>query len=160
MSSSFAGAFLLRPSGQQLGSVMQFIDFFKDTPAAEVRVYIYSSLEVRMLMLPSLQRIVGFIDPSPHKTMPGWPLRNLLTLLNVRFNVEEIRVLCWKSGAKGASDRSVLVELESVKASTVEGCVSSRGSECLLKHGISKANQLIYIVCRTSLSFLSSKRHH
>lgn len=42
------------------------------------------------------ERMVGFIDPSPHPTTPGWPLRNLLTLLAVRFRVKRIRVLCWK----------------------------------------------------------------
>jgi ubiquitin-like modifier-activating enzyme ATG7 len=61
--------------------------------------------------------------------MPGWPLRNLLTLLNVRFGIEEIRVLCWKSGAKGTPDRSVVVDLSNIKPSTGEGCIMSHGSE-------------------------------
>lgn len=37
-----------------------------------------------------------FIDPSPHAQSPGWPLRNMLTYLSVRFSISRIRVICWK----------------------------------------------------------------
>ncbi|PWN43344.1 putative APG7-component of the autophagic system [Ceraceosorus guamensis] len=42
------------------------------------------------------ERIVGFVDPSPLSDSPGWPLRNLLALLSVRYGVRKIRVVAWK----------------------------------------------------------------
>ena len=38
---------------------------------------------------------MAFIDPSSHSKLPGWPLRNLLTLLHARFGVRRIQVLRW-----------------------------------------------------------------
>jgi hypothetical protein len=73
---------------------------------------------------------MGFIDPSPHRTMPGWPLRNLLTLLSIRFGVKEIRVLCWKKEAGGGQDLSVVVDLRTAKEDNQGAQVSSSsGSE-------------------------------
>ncbi|KIY53447.1 E1-like protein-activating, partial [Fistulina hepatica ATCC 64428] len=39
---------------------------------------------------------VGFVDPSTASTYPGWPLRNLLTYLHVRYDVRRVRVVCWR----------------------------------------------------------------
>lgn len=74
-----AGFFLARTSNGQasLGKIVDFDSFFANAASDE-------------------ERMVGFIDPSSHPTTPGWPLRNLLTLLAVRFRVNRIRVLCWK----------------------------------------------------------------
>lgn len=58
--------------------------------------------------------MVGFIDPSPKSTQPGWPLRNLLTLLAVRFGVRSIRILCWKDelgSATATSSKSVVARI-------------------------------------------------
>ncbi|GAA5798153.1 hypothetical protein HPULCUR_003553 [Helicostylum pulchrum] len=40
-------------------------------------------------------RIVGFIDPSSSESA-GWPLRNLLYLINHTFKVSNIKVLCYR----------------------------------------------------------------
>jgi ubiquitin-like modifier-activating enzyme ATG7 len=73
---------------------------------------------------------VGFIDPSVHETMPGWPLRNLLTLLSIRFKVHQIRILCWKSEVdSGLSDKSVVVDLKLANDRATEDRVSFNGGE-------------------------------
>lgn len=46
------------------------------------------------------KRIVGFIDPSADIHAPGWPLRNLLYLLNKSFHVNKVRILSYRQGAK------------------------------------------------------------
>ncbi|KAF9439057.1 Autophagy protein 7 [Entomortierella beljakovae] len=40
------------------------------------------------------QIIVGFADPSSLDNNPGWPLRNLLALIQYHWKVTKIRVLC------------------------------------------------------------------
>lgn len=44
------------------------------------------------------QRIVAFVDPSGSPQNPGWPLRNLLTYLRVRFPdmTKKVQILCWR----------------------------------------------------------------
>ncbi|KAF9118329.1 Autophagy protein 7 [Mortierella sp. 14UC] len=42
------------------------------------------------------QVIVGFADPSSLDSNPGWPLRNLLALLQYRWKVTKVRVLCFR----------------------------------------------------------------
>ncbi|KAI1317857.1 Autophagy protein 7 [Mortierella claussenii] len=42
------------------------------------------------------QIIVGFADPSSLDSHPGWPLRNLLTLINHQWKVTKVRVLCFR----------------------------------------------------------------
>ncbi|KAJ3156593.1 Autophagy protein 7 [Geranomyces variabilis] len=39
---------------------------------------------------------VGFVDPSSQPANPGWPLRNLLILLRVRWGVTAARVICFR----------------------------------------------------------------
>lgn len=55
---------------------------------------------ILVLMLPARQspsqRTVLFIDPSATPSVPGWPLRNFLALLSVRFQVKKIKVICWR----------------------------------------------------------------
>ncbi|KDN42004.1 hypothetical protein RSAG8_07049, partial [Rhizoctonia solani AG-8 WAC10335] len=47
--------------------------------------------------VPEDQRILGFVDPSANPQSPGWPLRNLLTLVNIRFGIEgPLKVLAWR----------------------------------------------------------------
>ncbi|CAO1630592.1 unnamed protein product [Parajaminaea phylloscopi] len=59
-----------------LGRVVDYDDFFVGVPQDE--------------------RVVVFVDPSSHPSAAGWPLRNLLALLSVRFNVRAIKILCWR----------------------------------------------------------------
>ncbi|KAF8936561.1 Autophagy protein 7 [Dissophora ornata] len=40
------------------------------------------------------QMIIGFADPSSLDSHPGWPLRNLLALLQHQWKVTKVRVLC------------------------------------------------------------------
>ncbi|KAL5639969.1 hypothetical protein ACGC1H_006511 [Rhizoctonia solani] len=43
------------------------------------------------------QRILGFVDPSANPQSPGWPLRNLLSLVNIRFGIKgPLKVLAWR----------------------------------------------------------------
>ncbi|WFD00278.1 dCMP deaminase [Malassezia yamatoensis] len=45
---------------------------------------------------PPEHRMLLFIDPSPHLQHPGWPLRNILTCINLRYGINRIPVLCWR----------------------------------------------------------------
>lgn len=40
--------------------------------------------------------IVAFVDPCPLPTNPGWPLRNLLTLLSHRLHLDSATILCYR----------------------------------------------------------------
>lgn len=44
------------------------------------------------------QRVVSFIDPSPHSQNPGWPLRNLLAYLRFHHptSSRRLRILSWR----------------------------------------------------------------
>ncbi|UZJ55215.1 hypothetical protein CBS101457_004535 [Exobasidium rhododendri] len=107
LTSSDAGYFLVKPDGN-VGAVMEYESFFRNVPLSE--------------------RIVGFIDPSPHRTMPGWPLRNLLTFLSIRFGVTQIKVLCWKMETGAGVDKSVMVDLQVANDEGIQGaCISSTG---------------------------------
>lgn len=57
--------------------------------------------------------LLVFIDPSQHTHAPGWPLRNILTLVHVYLQRTEVRVLCWKDplGAATAAPLSVVATL-------------------------------------------------
>lgn len=46
--------------------------------------------------VPEDSRFLVFVDPSQHEQVPGWPLRNILTYVYVRFGLGRIRVVCWK----------------------------------------------------------------
>ncbi|KAF8685108.1 ThiF family [Rhizoctonia solani] len=63
--------------GYEVSSLSEWNSFFKDTPEDK--------------------RILGFVDPSANPQSPGWPLRNLLTLVNVRLGVKgPLNVLAWR----------------------------------------------------------------
>ena len=49
-----------------------------------------------------MQQTVAFIDPSPHPSNPGWPLRNLLACLRAWYpdSTSTVRVLCWRDSEK------------------------------------------------------------
>eukprot|EP00897_Mesotaenium_endlicherianum_P002215 jgi/Mesen1/2020/ME000148S01118 len=42
------------------------------------------------------QVMLVFLDPCHLADNPGWPLRNLLALAAVRWNIRQLRVLCWR----------------------------------------------------------------
>jgi len=62
--------------------------------------------------------------------MPGWPLRNLLTLLSIRFGVKQIRLLCWKNETGSGTDKSVVADLKVAEDHNQSGHVSSLESKC------------------------------
>ena len=59
--------------------------------------------------------VLFYVDPSPHEESPGWPLRNVLTYLLVRFGVRRIRTVCWKDPLDGIGphtpSRSVVADI-------------------------------------------------
>ncbi|KAG9294887.1 hypothetical protein G9A89_003227 [Geosiphon pyriformis] len=62
------------------------------------------------------ERIVGFADPSSLPTNPGWPLRNLLLLIQHKWHVRKIKVLCYREipGKRDISEsRFLIIELPS-----------------------------------------------
>jgi ubiquitin-like modifier-activating enzyme ATG7 len=40
--------------------------------------------------------VLAFYDPCHLATNPGWPLRNLLALASVRWDVTRVQVLCYR----------------------------------------------------------------
>jgi len=68
------------------------------------------------------QKIVGFADPSSLPTNPGWPLRNLLVLLQRRWNIHKIKVLCYRE-IPGRNDisQTCILTVETSDVSTIPG---------------------------------------
>ncbi|CAI2168439.1 3130_t:CDS:10 [Funneliformis geosporum] len=88
-----AGFFLVKKSSQNefmIGSLSEWDTFFENCHDNE--------------------RIVGFADPSSLLTNPGWPLRNLLVLLQRHWNVHKIKVICYREipGKKDISQTRIL----------------------------------------------------
>lgn len=63
--------------------------------------------------------MVGFVDPSSLNDTPGWPLRNLLYLLNKAFQVKKIKILCYR----GTKISSLILETELPETSSYQGNV-------------------------------------
>ncbi|CAE6484216.1 unnamed protein product [Rhizoctonia solani] len=78
--SSHPPCFIARPaanSGYEVSALSQWDSFFKGVNED--------------------QRILGFVDPSANPQSPGWPLRNLLSLVNIRFGIKgPLKVLAWR----------------------------------------------------------------
>ncbi|RIA85270.1 hypothetical protein C1645_782203 [Glomus cerebriforme] len=88
-----AGFFLVKRSNDNeimIGGLSEFDTFFEGCDSDE--------------------KIVGFADPSSLPTNPGWPLRNLLVLLQRRWNVYKIKILCYREipGKKDISQTCIL----------------------------------------------------
>jgi ubiquitin-like modifier-activating enzyme ATG7 len=87
--------------GCQVGRVGHFQTFFAGVPSEEVSPGPLGWDAGFLALTQSdrsapYQRTVLFIDPSATASVPGWPLRNFLALLSVRFQVKKIRVICWR----------------------------------------------------------------
>ncbi|KAG9102322.1 Autophagy protein 7 [Ceratobasidium sp. UAMH 11750] len=53
------------------------------------------------------KRILGFVDPSASPQSPGWPLRNLLSLVYTRLGVRgPLNVLAWRDVEAPSSNRA------------------------------------------------------
>lgn len=74
------------PNGVQTADVVHYDSFFTDVKPQ--------------------QRTVLFVDPSANESAAGWPLRNLLALLSVRFNVSAVNVISWRDELGDAALRS------------------------------------------------------
>lgn len=69
-----------------------FIDMRMPEHLHRIDANLYAFLD----SVPAAQQALVFVDPSQHCEAPGWPLRNILTMLHVRYGIHECRVLCWK----------------------------------------------------------------
>ncbi|KAF8597544.1 ubiquitin-like conjugating enzyme [Ceratobasidium sp. AG-I] len=68
-------------------TISEWVNFFKD--------------------VPNDKRILGFVDPSANPQSPGWPLRNLLTLVHTRFAVDgPLTVLAWRDAETPGPNRA------------------------------------------------------
>lgn len=52
---------------------------------------------------PSVELLLGFLDPCHLEEAPGWPLRNFLLLAATALNVSSTRVLCFRDVAAAVS---------------------------------------------------------
>lgn len=43
-----------------------------------------------------VQLLFGFYDPCHLKTNPGWPLRNFLTFICLRWKLQKVRFFCYR----------------------------------------------------------------
>ena len=88
---------------------------------------IYSVGEYAKLTKSSPDSIVfGFLDPSASSEHPGWPLRNYLYLIFTKFNLQTVRVLCYRPARKQSdSNRSLLLTI----SGNVQGPTSCVGWE-------------------------------
>jgi ubiquitin-like modifier-activating enzyme ATG7 len=58
--------------------------------------YLHKYNEIKKSLSLSDEILLGFIDPCPLNTNPGWPLRNLLLLAAVQFKLPNVNVLCFR----------------------------------------------------------------
>lgn len=49
------------------------------------------------------QLLFGFYDPCHLPDNPGWPLRNFLAFIFVRWNLKKVRFLCYRE-SRGFAD--------------------------------------------------------
>ncbi|KAJ3078443.1 Autophagy protein 7 [Quaeritorhiza haematococci] len=62
---------------------------------------------------PEDEIMVGFADPSALPQYPGWPLRNFLMLIKKRWNLNALKILCYREQkAVGGRDMSNSVVLD------------------------------------------------
>lgn len=96
------------------------------------------------------QRFVCFIDPSSSPHVPGWPLRNLLTLLLLRFKVRKIKVIAWKDELGGSSAGESRTRIASIKL----GKESDPASKKVVLEGRSLSDRDVCSFSRANLLLL------
>ncbi|KAF9975025.1 Autophagy protein 7 [Actinomortierella ambigua] len=108
-----SGFFLVKKTslGVEVGPLDQWTSFFAGVPDDE--------------------RTVGFADPSSLDHNPGWPLRNLLALLQYHFNISRIKILCFREvpGKRDISASKILVAELSSAAAPPTACPKAVGWE-------------------------------
>ncbi|KKA28718.1 hypothetical protein TD95_004910 [Thielaviopsis punctulata] len=64
-------------------------------------------------------RFVGFLDSSTYARNPGWQLRNLLVLVQRRFKMNKVNILCYRDvHSHRDAARSIIMKLQAVDAPT------------------------------------------
>lgn len=87
---------------------------FKVSHGSDVQVARISTFSTFFDGVPENERYVGFVDPSGSPQTPGWPLRNLLAYLHVRFGVKQAQVICWRDEVGSISAPISPKELRSI----------------------------------------------
>eukprot|EP01156_Anaeramoeba_ignava_P001270 Anaeramoba_ignava/a1306_275.p1 GENE.a1306_275~~a1306_275.p1 ORF type:complete len:749 (+),score=141.98 a1306_275:32-2278(+) len=81
-----------------------------------------------------IEYIVGFIDPSGVSFVPGWPLRNILALISVRFAVSRLKVVCIREDPSNSDIKSSFVlDLQVPVVEDVSGKNLKEGQECVFE---------------------------
>jgi ubiquitin-like modifier-activating enzyme ATG7 len=58
-------------------------------------------------------RFVAFSDPSTYPDYPGWPLRNLLVLIQERWKLDKVQILCYRDiQSERDNPRSLILNLQ------------------------------------------------
>ena len=94
-----AGCGLVKYSGAddvEIGSLGDFKTLYKAAEAVEVSELLCRTFGMSKVCL---QPTLIFLDPSNHPAAAGWPLRNVLAYLSVRFGVTKVKVICWRDGS-------------------------------------------------------------
>lgn len=71
--------------------------------------------------IPEEDRYVAFVDPSTYEHNPGWQLRNLLVLIQQRFKLQKVQILCYRDvQSRRHEARSVILPLAQAPTSNAE----------------------------------------
>jgi len=76
------------------------------------------------------QILFGFYDPSHLPNNPGWPLRNFLALISVRWNLNSVQFFCYREN-RGFADMKLslvgeaLITVSQGKVSLIVYCVTT-----------------------------------
>ena len=63
--------------------------------------------------IPPENQYICFADPSTYPSYPGWMLRNLLVLIQRRWKLDRVRIICYRDvQANRDSARSIILYLE------------------------------------------------
>ena len=72
-------------------------------------------------------RFVCFADPSTYLAYPGWMLRNLLILVQHRWKLDRVQILCYRDvQARRHEAKSVILDLQLDRTSEVNSLQSER----------------------------------
>ncbi|KAL0011296.1 hypothetical protein SO802_006404 [Lithocarpus litseifolius] len=80
--------------------------------------------------------LFGFYDPCHLPNNPGWPLRNFLALISVRWNLKSVRFLCYREN-RGFADLGLslvgeaLITVPQGRAAKTGNGLGWRGHQCL-----------------------------
>ena len=71
--------------------------------------------------VPPQERFICFADPSTYPAFPGWMLRNLLILINQRWKLHEVQILCYRDIPSRPTDaKSIILRIEQATAPSTQ----------------------------------------